>query len=311
MKNRLLSIIIPAFNEEENIQNTAAVVRGIMEEAKIPYEMLFVSDGSKDKTFSTVLELARADSRIRGLEFSRNFGKEAAIFAGLNAAKGGCAVVMDCDLQHPPQTIVEMYRLWEQGFEIVEGVKNTRGKESVFHKLFAVTEMTVSEPVLQPCAGSMNETIDSQKKVEVMRLVRRNAVRDERHPGMSFLIEPLQHLLRVQHQGIGDLCPCFLLCSLDLIRQTAANEYEGCFVLLPTPVLFCIAMPGPIFGQGRLWLSLLQNHIPVHADWVLVFGQQLDRHKLRLPRVKLFDHLNGNGAEFPGDSQLNVGSALF
>ena len=137
MKNRLLSIVIPAFNEEENICNTAKVVQGIMEEALIPYEMVFVSDGSKDSTFSRVLELAKADHRIRGLEFSRNFGKEAAIFAGLGAVRGGCAVVMDCDLQHPPQTIVEMYRLWEQGYEIVEGVKSTRGKESVFHKMFA------------------------------------------------------------------------------------------------------------------------------------------------------------------------------
>ncbi|MBQ8880746.1 MAG: glycosyltransferase family 2 protein [Oscillospiraceae bacterium] len=137
MKNRLLSIVIPAFNEEENIQNTAAVVQGIMDGAQIPYELVFVSDGSRDATFSKVLALAEADSRIRGLEFSRNFGKEAAIFAGLSAVKGGCAVVMDCDLQHPPHTIVEMYRLWEQGYEIVEGVKNTRGKESVFHKLFA------------------------------------------------------------------------------------------------------------------------------------------------------------------------------
>jgi len=137
MKNRMLSIVIPAFNEEENIQNTARVVTGIMEEAQIPYEILFVSDGSRDSTFSKVLALADADPRIRGLEFSRNFGKEAAIFAGLDGVKGGCAVVMDCDLQHPPQTIVEMYRLWEQGYEIVEGVKNTRGKESLFHRMFA------------------------------------------------------------------------------------------------------------------------------------------------------------------------------
>jgi len=137
MNNPLLSIVIPAFNEEENIHNTARVIGEIMAQAQIPYELLFVSDGSKDATFTHILELAKADSRIRGLEFSRNFGKEAAIFAGLSAIKGGCAVVMDCDLQHPPQTVVEMYRLWEQGYEIVEGIKNSRGNESALHKLFA------------------------------------------------------------------------------------------------------------------------------------------------------------------------------
>ena len=139
MKNSLLSIVIPAFNEEENILNTAKVVQNIMEEAQIPYEIIFVSDGSTDSTFQKVAELAKADRRIRGLEFSRNFGKEPAMFAGLSAMKGGCAVVMDCDLQHPPQTIVKMYRKWLEGFEVVEGIKNTRGTESVFHRLFANT----------------------------------------------------------------------------------------------------------------------------------------------------------------------------
>ena len=137
MKNPLLSVVIPAFNEAENICNTARVVQENLKHAQIPYEIIFVSDGSKDATFEKVAELALEDPRIRGLEFSRNFGKEAAIFAGLEAAKGGCAVVMDCDLQHPPKTILEMYRLWEEGFEIIEGVKNTRGKESALHRGFA------------------------------------------------------------------------------------------------------------------------------------------------------------------------------
>ena len=137
MKNLLLSIVIPAYNEEENIRNTAQVVGSVMEEAQIPYEIIFVSDGSRDSTFDKVLELAKEDRRIRGLEFSRNFGKESAMFAGLSAIKGGCAVVMDCDLQHPPQTIVKMYRKWLEGYEVVEGMKNTRGKESAFHRFFA------------------------------------------------------------------------------------------------------------------------------------------------------------------------------
>ena len=137
MKNLLLSIVIPAYNEEENICNTAKVVQTVMEDAQIPYEIIFVSDGSTDGTFAEIAALAKADRRIRGLEFSRNFGKEPAMFAGLSAIKGGCAVVMDCDLQHPPQTIVKMYRKWLEGFEVVEGMKNTRGKESALHRFFA------------------------------------------------------------------------------------------------------------------------------------------------------------------------------
>lgn len=139
MKNRLLSIVIPAYNEEDNIQNTTQVVLGIMEAANIPCELVFVSDGSRDKTFAKVLEQSRLNKAVRGIEFSRNFGKEAAMRAGLEASRGGCAVVMDCDLQHPPKTIVEMYRQWEMGYEVVEGIKNSRGEESALHKLFVGT----------------------------------------------------------------------------------------------------------------------------------------------------------------------------
>lgn len=73
------------------------------------------------------------DDNIRGIHFSRNFGKEAAIFAGLSEATGDCAAVMDCDLQHPPDILVKMYRLWENVVEIVEGVKRNRGKETIAH----------------------------------------------------------------------------------------------------------------------------------------------------------------------------------
>ena len=133
----LLSIIIPSFNEEGNIEHTADVVLGIMDREGINCELVFVSDGSKDNTFRAISKAAEKDSRVRGLEFSRNFGKEAAILAGLSAGNGDCFAVMDCDLQHPPLTLVEMFRLWEQGYEIIEGLKKSRGKENFLHKKFA------------------------------------------------------------------------------------------------------------------------------------------------------------------------------
>ncbi|MFR0985195.1 MAG: glycosyltransferase family 2 protein [Frisingicoccus sp.] len=81
--------------------------------------------------------MAKRYKYIRGIHFSRNFGKEAAIFAGLAEAGGDCSVVMDCDLQHPPETVIEMYRRWEEGYEVVEGVKRSRGRESLGHKASA------------------------------------------------------------------------------------------------------------------------------------------------------------------------------
>ena len=132
----LLTVVIPSYNEEENIESTAQAIGEVLQGANIPYDLLFVSDGSKDGTFEIVKSMAAADARIKGISFSRNFGKEAAIFAGLSAADGDCVAVIDCDLQHPPETLVEMYRLWEEGYEVVEGIKSSRGKESLVHKAF-------------------------------------------------------------------------------------------------------------------------------------------------------------------------------
>lgn len=133
----MLSVIVPSYNEEDNIQHTAQTLAGVMQGASIPYEILFVDDGSGDGTYAQITALAEKDERIRGLRFSRNFGKEAAIFAGLRAVKGDCCVVMDCDLQHPPETIPAMYALWQEGYEVVEGIKAKRGKEGLAYKLSA------------------------------------------------------------------------------------------------------------------------------------------------------------------------------
>ncbi|MBQ2184611.1 MAG: glycosyltransferase family 2 protein, partial [Lachnospiraceae bacterium] len=131
-----LTVIIPSFDKEDNIDNTAKAIGSTLDEAGIDFDLLFVSDGSTDATFDIVEKLSKADKRIAGIQFSRNFGKEAAIFAGLDYAKGDCVAVIDCDLQHPPATLVEMYHLWEEGYEVVEGIKSKRGKESPFYRLF-------------------------------------------------------------------------------------------------------------------------------------------------------------------------------
>lgn len=109
----------------------------ILEGAGIDYELLFVDDGSKDKTWEEITAASAKNPHVVGLHFSRNFGKEAAMFAGLERAEGDCVVVIDCDLQHPPEKIVEMYRLWEEGYEVVEGIKEDRGEESGLHKFAA------------------------------------------------------------------------------------------------------------------------------------------------------------------------------
>lgn len=136
---KLLSIIVPAYNEQDMISKTFHTVKDIMDQNNIPFELIFVDDGSRDMTYMQISTLANEFTEAKGLSFSRNFGKESAIFAGLEAAQGSCCVIMDCDLQHPPATIIEMYRLWEEGYEVVEGVKASRGKENPAHTFCANT----------------------------------------------------------------------------------------------------------------------------------------------------------------------------
>lgn len=133
----MISVILPSYNEEKMIQTAADTIARIMKSENIDYELVFVDDGSKDKTWENIVLANKADPCVTGIHFSRNFGKEAAMFAGLEKARGDCCVVIDCDLQHPPEKIVEMYRLWEQGYEVVEGMKEDRGEESALHKFAA------------------------------------------------------------------------------------------------------------------------------------------------------------------------------
>lgn len=150
----MVSIVIPSYNEELMIEKTAETVAAIMEREDIPYELLFVDDGSKDASWEEILKAAERDYHVRGVRFSRNFGKEAAIFAGLAESTGDCTVVMDCDLQHPPEKIVEMYRLWEQGYAVVEGIKASRGKESAVYGF---------------CAGMFYKIMSKAAKVDMRR----------------------------------------------------------------------------------------------------------------------------------------------
>lgn len=137
-----ISLIVPCFNEEANIKpfyNTIYKLftgEGNSDLADSDFELLFVNDGSKDNTLAQIRALHEKDSRVKCVSFSRNFGKEAALFAGIRNVTGDCAVLLDADLQHPPFVLVEMYKKWKEGYEVVEGVKSDRGKEGLFHKLF-------------------------------------------------------------------------------------------------------------------------------------------------------------------------------
>ncbi|MCR4788261.1 MAG: glycosyltransferase family 2 protein [Lachnospiraceae bacterium] len=134
-----VSVIVPCFNEEETIDLFYNTITSFWKENFTSHELelVFIDDGSKDATYEKILKLHESDDSVRFGSFSRNFGKESAMFAGMELCTGDCAVVIDADLQHPVETIKDMVDKWDEGFSIVEGVKSSRGKESKSHGLFA------------------------------------------------------------------------------------------------------------------------------------------------------------------------------
>lgn len=165
----LLSIVLPAYNEKQNIANTADVLSKLLSENEIDYEMVFISDGSRDGTYEEIVKASEENPRIKGAEFSRNFGKEAGIFAGLELATGDAVIVMDCDLQHPPSVIPEMWRLWQNGAEVVEGIKSSRGRESLGHKLSAgLFYKIMSKLIKMDMSASSDFKLLDRKVVDVL-----------------------------------------------------------------------------------------------------------------------------------------------
>ncbi|WP_171129177.1 MULTISPECIES: glycosyltransferase family 2 protein [unclassified Ruegeria] len=124
----LLSIIIPAHHEAEGLQESLTVIRGHTEDL-CAVEFIVVDDGSSDGTWQVIQQLSTQHSDIHGVRLSRNFGKEAAIAAGLEAARGDAVVTIDADLQHPPELIREMFRKWQAGAKVVNTVKENREEE--------------------------------------------------------------------------------------------------------------------------------------------------------------------------------------
>lgn len=133
----MLSLIIPAYNEEDNIFFSYQEIDKTLSKNHIEYEIIYINDGSKDCTWEKIQTCAVTYKNVHGISFTRNFGKESAIMAGLAEARGEVCVVIDCDMQHPVECIIEMYNLWKQGYMIVEGKKIDRGRQNKVYNICA------------------------------------------------------------------------------------------------------------------------------------------------------------------------------
>ncbi|WP_437899110.1 glycosyltransferase family 2 protein [Sorangium sp. So ce124] len=130
-----ISVVIPVYNEEPAIEHSLEVVRAHLDKIGRSYELVCVDDGSRDRTLERLLAAAAADPRVRPVPLARNFGKEAAMAAGLSEARGRALIFMDADLQHPPSLIARMVELWAEGYDVVSAVKETRARESLVYRM--------------------------------------------------------------------------------------------------------------------------------------------------------------------------------
>ena len=133
----LLSLVVPVFNEEESIDIFLDSIKPFLDKASLRFEIVFVNDGSRDRTFAHLLDRSERDPRVRVVNLSRNFGKEAALTAGIDHARGDILIPMDIDLQDPPELIAPFIERWRQGYDIVYGIRAARNSDTVAKRVSA------------------------------------------------------------------------------------------------------------------------------------------------------------------------------
>jgi len=156
---RLLSVIIPTYNEKENIHPLCKTLKPILEKLAYDFEVIFVDDGSRDGTLDEIKKIAKKDARVKYLQFSRNFGKETATTCGINYCSGDACILIDADLQHPVELIPEFVKKWEEGFEVVVGVRKRNKNASLVKKIgsflfYKINRSLVDVGKVQTPAGS-------------------------------------------------------------------------------------------------------------------------------------------------------------
>ena len=217
--NPLISLVIPMFNEEENIRELYERSKKTLETIG-SHEIIFVNDGSRDRTLEKILELADKDKNVKIIDFSRNFGHQTAITAGMDNSQGEVVVIMDGDLQDTPETILELVKKWKEGYEVVYAKRRTR-KDSFFKRATAyafyriikkIANIDITEDTGDFCLLD-KKVIDALKKIkEHSRFVRgltswvgfKKGIilfdREERKRGNTSY--PLKKMLKFAYDGI-------------------------------------------------------------------------------------------------------------
>lgn len=169
-----LSVVVPVYNEEEVLPEFHRRLTAVLGELEVPCEVVYVNDGSADRSLDLLERLRSTDSRVSIVDLSRNFGKEIAVTAGLDLARGDAVVVIDADLQDPPELIPEFVRKWQEGFDVVYGTRTRRDGETALKKLTAHVFYRVIQRVsrVQIPRDTGDFRLMSRRAVDALKLLR-------------------------------------------------------------------------------------------------------------------------------------------
>jgi len=256
----LCSVVIPVYNEREVLPQLVAELRTVLSGLAIDYELLFVDDGSRDGSLEMLEALAAVDGRVKLLELTRNFGHQAAVTAGLDFADGDAVVVMDADLQDPPDLLPEMLRLWGEGYDLVSPQRISRRGEPALKrataKMFYWLMRKAVDPRLRDQVGDFR--LYSRRAVDVLRRLR------ERHRflrgmaawlGLSEVLLPFERRPRAAGQT---KYPFLRMCGF---AWTAISSFSA-FPLRLTTVLglaFCAA--SLIYAVWAAYAAVVMHHV--------------------------------------------------
>jgi len=253
----MISVVIPVYNEEKRIIENIKEICTYLE--KYEYEMILVDDGSKDNTWQLVKQLHNENVRIKGIRFSRNFGKEIALCAGVDYTKGDAVITMDSDLQHDPKYIDELIEEWRNGYKIVECVRNNRVDKSIGYKIFAESFYNVLKKLTNlELNNSLDYKILDRKVVEDIKKLNENNV------FFRGLVEWVGYEKKQLHidvrQREGDTSK-FSLKSLSKLAITAITSFSSSLLNLVLILSGLFMIVAVVLGLHTLWNKIFGHAI--------------------------------------------------
>src|SRR5438132_3930272 len=278
--SKLISIVIPAHNEQENIFVIHSEIRAQLGE--YPAEIIFVDDGSRDNTAGKIRSLQAVDPFVRLLRLSRNFGHQAALLAGIQAAKGAAVITMDCDLQHPPELLPQMLEAWESGMPVVQMVRrDTLGatwvKKKTSAMFYRLLQLLSETPVLP---GPADFQLLDRKVVQVLFKFK------DRQPFLRGLISWLgfpthriEYVAGNRHSGKSSYSVSMMLrLSIDAVTGLSAKPLRLAFYIGSWTAIMALAYAGYAFVmylRGVVvpgWTSIVMTMLFLGAVQLLSLG---------------------------------------